>query len=379
MSGLEAYRKLFPVTGRSTFLNHAAVSASSLRVREAVETFLEQLTESGLTHYGDWMKGIADARSRFAMLIHAQPGEIAFTGNTSDGLSAVACGLDWKPGDAVLVPMPDFPSNVYPWMNLERLGVKVCFYDKKMGRFGVKEIEEALRPGVRLLAVSSVDYVAGFRCDLEAIGAFCHRKGILFCVDAIQSLGAFDLDVARCGIHFLATGGHKWLMGLMGAGALYISGEVNDLVHPARVGWRSVIDENNFSELGFSLKPDALRFETGTANVAGILGLGAAVGLLLEVGVEAVSRSILALTTRLMDGLRARKLEIVSPLEEKQRSGILSFVPKGSPEKLFQFLNVRNISVSQRGEYIRVAPHFYNNAQDIDALLGALDEFSALG
>ncbi|HOI94310.1 MAG TPA: aminotransferase class V-fold PLP-dependent enzyme [Syntrophobacter fumaroxidans] len=379
MKSTKRYRAFFPVTDRYAFLNHAAVSASSLRVRAAVESFLDALVESGPVRYGEWMEGVAEARRRFGRLINAEPGEIAFTGNTSDGLSIVAEGLDWKPGDAVLVPMPDFPANVYPWLNLERLGVEMRFYRKNLGRFGPAELEEAFRPGVRLLAVSSVDYSTGFRCDLEAVGEFCREKGILFCVDAIQSLGAFALDVRKCGIHFLAAGAHKWLLGLMGSGALFISRDADEMVRPRRVGWRSVVDENNFETLSLSLKKDALRFETGTGNVAGILGLGAALGLLLEVGVDTVSESILALNDRVLDGLRERSLEVVSPLEKKNRSGIVSFIPPGNPEELFDFFNRRNVCVSHRGRYIRLSPHFYNNAEDIDAFLDALDAYRHAG
>ncbi|UCF56466.1 MAG: aminotransferase class V-fold PLP-dependent enzyme, partial [Deltaproteobacteria bacterium] len=201
------------------------------------------------------MKRIREVRHLFAELIHGDPSEIAFVGNTSEGLSAIAAGLEWKKSDGVLVPKPDFPSNIYPWVNLERQGVRVHFFQRRDGWFGVEEVDKALGPGTRLLSVSSVDFATGFLCDLEALGDFCRRKGLLFCVDAIQSLGLIPIDVKRYGIHFLASGGHKWLLSAMGCGVLFVSRDVDNLVHPERVGWKSVVQEEEFFRLQFDLKP----------------------------------------------------------------------------------------------------------------------------
>ncbi|MFH1487730.1 MAG: aminotransferase class V-fold PLP-dependent enzyme, partial [Pseudomonadota bacterium] len=225
MKDYARYRKEFPITEKITFMNHAAVSPCPKRVVRAVTSFLKSYSENGINDYPDWMKRVEEVRGLFARLLRADPGEIAFAGNTSDGLSTVASGLDWKSGEGVLVPSPEFPANVYPWMNLEGRGVRVRFIEREEGRIGVRHVEKALKPGTRLLALSSVDFATGCRCDLEALGAFCRQKGLLFCVDAIQSLGVIPMDVNKYGIHFLASGGHKWLLATMGCGCLFISNE----------------------------------------------------------------------------------------------------------------------------------------------------------
>ena len=372
LKDLDSYRSQFPITEQYTFLNHAAVSPASLRVVAAVEALFKEFSTCGIRCYPEWMKRVGRTRSLFAELIHAEPDEIAFVGNTSEGLSIVAGGLDWKSGDVVLAPFPDFPANIYPWLNLERLGVKVRFYERHDGRFGPEDVEKVLCPGTKLLTVSSVDFATGFACDLEALGDFCRGKGIFFCVDAIQSLGVIPIDVKKLGIHFLAAGGHKWLLSTMGIGGLYVSGEVSALVHPTRVGWKSVVDEEDFFRVHFELKPGARRFETGTMNIAGIAALGAALELTLEVGVENIARKIFALNDLFSEGLKERSLKVTTSLVQKERSGILTFLPSSDPKALFEHLSRENVMVSLRGEKIRLAPHFYNNGDDVESFFRAV-------
>lgn len=376
MKELSAYREEFPITGNYVFFNNAAVSSPPSRVSRAVSELFNDYSHYGLMRYPRWMKQVEKTRSLFANLINADPYEVCFMGNTSEGLSAVASGISWMHGDRVLVPIPDFPSNVYPWTNLERQGVEIDYFQKTNGRFTPAEIESAIKPRTRLITISSTDFATGFRCDLEGIGEVCRKKGVLLCVDAIQSLGAVPLDVQRCGIHFLASGGHKWLLAAMGIGALYISKEANDLVHPSRVGWRSVENEENFYDLELKLKTDARRFESGTLNVPGITALGASLEMLLEIGIERIHERILDLTDKLSSGLAKRNLEIISPLEREGRAGILSFLPgAGNAHDLFRFFLKNNVLVAQRGDAIRLSPHFYNDEADIDRFFAVLDSY----
>ncbi|MBL7225239.1 MAG: aminotransferase class V-fold PLP-dependent enzyme [Desulfobacteraceae bacterium] len=375
LEDFDRYRSEFPITENHTFMNHAAVSSPPLRVIESVESLLREFSYCGIECYPKWLKRIAEVRELFAKLIKAHDHEIAFVGNTSEGLSTVAAGLGWKEGDVVLVPTPEFPANIYPWMNLERQGVSLQFIQRKEGRFGVREIERALKPRTRLLSVSSVDFSTGFRCDLEAIGDFCKRKGMLFCVDAIQSLGVIPMDVKKYGIHFMAAGSHKWLLSTMGCGTLFISNEVNDIVHPDQVGWKSVVDEEEFFRPRFDLKPDALRFESGTMNVAGIYALGAALDLLQELGIEKIYRNVVNINDLLFQGLMDRNVRIMTPMGQEERSGILSFIPSSDPNALFRFLNHKNITVALRNNMIRLSPHFYNNGDDVRIFFEALDGF----
>jgi selenocysteine lyase/cysteine desulfurase len=250
--------------------------------------------------------------------------------------------------------------------------VEICFLHKTDGRFYVSDIEAALRPGTRLVAVSSTDFTTGFRCDLEEIGEFCRQKDILLCVDAIQSLGAIPVDVKRCGVHFLACGGHKWLLSTMGIGALYISSEANDLLHPTKVGWRSVENEEDFYNLELKLKSDARRFEPGTLNLAGITALGTALEMLLEIGLERIFARISDLNGMISPELEKRGLKVISSMEPRHRSGILSFVPDDAG-KLFRHLFKRKVFAAQRGDAVRLSPHFYSDESDIERLFQALD------
>ena len=371
----DTYRSEFPITKRCAFMNHAAISPLSMGVVNAVESLFREFSEYGSEYYPRWAKRIEEVRRLFAALVHADPDEIAFVTNTSEGLSAVAAGMDWKEGDGVLIARPDFPTNIYPWINLERKGVRVHYFERNRGRFSIKEVDKALSPGTRLLSVSSVDFATGFLCNLEALGEFCHRKGLLFCVDAIQSLGLIPIDVKKYGIHFLASGGHKWLLSAMGCGCLFVSKDVDHLVHPVQVGWKSVVQEEEFFQIQFDLKPDALRFEPGTMNVAGIYALGAALELLMEVEVEKAYAHVMVLNDLLYEGLKERKVQIVTPMGTDERSGILSFTPPSDPKSLHVFLSKEMIRVSLRSQMIRLSPHFYNNKDDIDRFFQVLDRY----
>lgn len=227
-----------------------------------------------------------------------------------------------------------------------------------------------------MVVVSSVDFLTGFYCDLESIGDFCKQNGLLFCVDAIQSLGVVPLDVKRSGIHFLAAGGQKWLLGPMGCGGLFVDREVVGLLDPVVVGWRSVTREEDFFDIHFELKPGAARFEPGTPNVVGIYALGAAIKLLLEVGIGAIHERVTELVGLLAEGLRERDLQIATPLNPRERAGIITFLPKGDPKALISHFMKNGVVVSERNNLIRVSPHFYNNEEDLDRFFSVLDSFS---
>lgn len=374
MKNLSEYRSEFPITNEYAFFNNAATSAPPLRVAKAVSDLMLQFSNEASLPYPQWMKTVDRTRSLFAQLINAEPSEICFTTNTSEALSLVAGGIAWKPGDKIIVPVPDFPSNVYPWLNLERQGVEICFLHKNQGRFGLPDILALLRPGIRLITVSSTDFATGFRCDLEELGDFCRQKGILLCVDAIQSLGAIPLDVKSCGAHFLAAGGHKWLLAAMGIGALYISKEANDLVHPIRVGWRSVENEEDFYNLELKFKADARRFEPGTLNLAGITALGTSLEMLIEIGIARIFERISALIDIISSELEKRNFNVISSMDHIHRSGILSFVPDDAG-RLFRHLFKRKVLAAQRGKAVRLSPHFYNDESDIERLFEAVDSY----
>ena len=225
---IETIRREFPVVEKHLFFDHARVAPLPRRVREAIEAFVKDATEEGTANYPEWTKEVERTRSSFAKLIGAGDDEVAFIKNTSEGISIVANGIDWKEGDNVVIPDIEFPANVYPWMNLKSRGVEVRFAKSVRGRVPFEQIRMQVSDRTRVISVSSVEANSGFRNDLAALGEFCKEKDILFCVDAIQSLGVLPMDVKQYQIDFLAADGHKWLLSLEGLGGFYISKEALD-------------------------------------------------------------------------------------------------------------------------------------------------------
>jgi selenocysteine lyase/cysteine desulfurase len=263
---------------------------------------------------------------------------------------------------------------VYPWWSLSEQGVATRMLRGRAGRLPLEDVEEALRGSrVRLLALSSVEFGSGARNDLEALGRLCQERGVLFCVDAIQSLGYLPLDPGAWGIDFLAADGHKWLLSVEGCGLFYCARRMLDRLRPRIVGWRSVKDNRDFDRYQTELQPGAGRFEEGTPNTPGIFALGAAIDLLLELGIEAVGARVLALTDRLVEGLRARGARVLSPRGPGEASGIVSFtLGDEPPARTAARLRERRVFTIVRRGGVRASPHFYNDQGEIDALLEAL-------
>jgi cysteine desulfurase/selenocysteine lyase len=371
----ERTRSLFPVTQEVAYFNNAGVGPISSRVDEAIRRYAGEATRLGAFNYPRFFDAeIERVRARAALLLNASADEVAFVKNTTEGLGIVASGLDWQRGDEVLTCDLEYPSNVYPWWSLRERGIETLMLRSREGRLPFAAFEEALQsPRVRLLALSSVEFGSGARNDLEALGGLCRERGVLFCVDAIQSVGCFPIDVEKCGIDFLAADGHKWLLSVEGCGIFFCSKRVLDLVTPRIVGWRSVQDNRDFDTYHMDLQPSAGRFEEGTTNTPGIFALGAAIDLLLELDVSAIGERVLALTDRLVDGLRARGAEISSPREPGEASGIVSFaIPGQSPADTVRRLRAEQIFVVERRGGVRASPHFYNSEDEIDRLLAAL-------
>jgi selenocysteine lyase/cysteine desulfurase len=367
-------RSFFPVTAELVYLNHAGVAPVSTRVEEALQRYLGEITRRGAFDYQRVTDGeIERVRGRAATLLGADPGEIAFVKNTTEGLGLVAAGLDWRRGDQVVTCDLEYPSNVYPWWGLADRGVETVLLPGEAGRLPLERVAEALAsPRARLLALSSVQFGSGVRHDLEALGRLCQERGVLFCVDAIQSVGCLPLDVERCRIDFLAADGHKWLLSFEGCGLFYCARRVLDLLRPWVVGWRSVVDNRDFDSYRTELQPNAGRFEEGTPNSAGIVALGAAIDLLLELGIDAIARRVLELTDRLVEGLAERGADLLSP-RGSEASGIVSFrLPDEPVPRTVARLRAQRIFVVARRGGVRASPHFYNDEGEIDRLIAAL-------
>jgi selenocysteine lyase/cysteine desulfurase len=368
-------RSFFPVTREFAYLNHAGVAPISTRVEEALMRYAAEATRRGALDYERFYQAeVERVRGRAALLLGARSDEIAFVKNTTEGLGIVANGLAWNRGDQVVICDLEYPSNVYPWWSLSSRGVETVMLRARDGALPLEMVDEALRaPRARLLSISSVEFGSGARNNLEALGRLCRERGVLFCVDAIQSLGCFPIDVERCGIDFLSADGHKWLLSVEGCGVFFCSRRVLELLTPRLVGWRSVTDNMDFDTYHMDLQPGAGRFEEGTPNSAGIFGLGAAIDLLLEVGVEAIGERVLKLTEDLVRGLAERGARVLSPRADGLASGIVSFtVPGEPPERTARRLIEKRVFVVARRGGVRASPHFYNSEDEIDQLLAGL-------
>jgi selenocysteine lyase/cysteine desulfurase len=370
---LSAYLDEFPVRDRFIYLNHAATGPLPRRSAEAMQRMATDQMESGGFHWTGWLEAIAGLRQAAARLIGASPAEIAVTKNTSEGLGFVANGLDWRAGDVVVAVKGEFPANYFPWSRLAGRGVKLRWLELRDGCIDLDELDRAC-DGARLLAVSFVQYLSGFRLNLDAAGEICRRRGCLFIVDAVQGLGPFAVDVKGSGIHALSASGHKWLLGPEGCAFFYIDQELMPQVEPVEFGWTNVRGFPKYSTAE-DLRPDAGRYECGTLNTIGCYGLRASMELFLEAGVEAISERVLDLTDRVADHVANGGFQLAAPRSRSTGSGIVSFRKEGmDAEATRQRLAANHVSVSARKGYVRAAPHFYNTETEIDRFLALLED-----
>jgi selenocysteine lyase/cysteine desulfurase len=307
-------------------------------------------------------------------LINADETEIAFLKNTSEGLSLVAEGYPWRPGDSVVMFGGEFPANVYPWLHLESRGVTVrTVAPVERGRIRLEDIAAAIDDTTRLLSLSHVQYASGFRSDVAAVGRLCRERGVLFCLDAIQGLGVFPVDVQAMHVDFLAADGHKWLVSPEGAAIFYCRQEHVETLRPTSIGWKSVVNHGDFAHIDFRLQRGATRFECGTMNVPGIVGLGASLQLFTEVGVETIRDRVREITDYLVQRLPEVGARVYGLRGADEWSGIVSFeLPGQDPKAVKQRCLERKVVISYRDGRLRASPHFYNNREDIDALIDAL-------
>src|SRR5579872_1381010 len=326
MKPLMDYRAEFPVAENLIYLNHAAVAPLSRPAAEAMKWFAHDSWQYGSLHYDQWEAAYAGLRRSAARLVNGSPEEIAIMKNTSEGIGVVALGLDWKPGDTIVAFKEEFPSNQYPWRRLESRGVRIKWLSESDP---LDKIDDAAK-GARLLAISFVQFVSGYRANLQAIGKICRDRGAIFFVDAIQGLGAFPLDVRAMHIDALAADGHKWMCGPEGCAVLYISGELQDRVEPVEVGWMNVASAGgDYGSRDMTLRSDAGRYECGSLNTVGCYGLRASIDMLLEAGVERVGAAVQALGDRLDACLRERGYETACVRTPQTGAGIVSFRKAG--------------------------------------------------
>lgn len=368
-------RALFPHLEKGhVYLNHAAISPLSNRVKVAMENFIANRNSGSIDNFEEWMTLTEKTRELIARLIHANTADrISFMGNTSDAISAVAEGLDWKDGDEIILNTMEFPSNIQPFRILERKGVRLIYLQPdENGMITAEIINDAINPKTKMVSISAVQYLNGFRADLESIGKVCSEKNVYFIVDGIQALGAVPIDVQKYNIDALASGGHKWLMSPMGIGFLYLSEKMAQNLTPAKTGWLSVEVPWELSNFEQSWQPTSRHLETGTFNMIGLTGLHASLSLLLEIGIETISKEILKLTNYLYSNVSQKdRVEIMTPKSDDSRAGIFTFslMNDEKPENILKKLNKNQITISSREGYLRIAPHYYNTEKEIDYVL----------
>jgi len=367
-------RKLFPITKSHTYLDHSAVSPVSLKAVEAANIFYEQAASHGAFVYEKWMEAIEEVRKKFSVMIGSDPNEIAFVRNTSHGISLVASGISWNEGDSIIIYKKEFPSNLYPWINLESLGVRIKYIEPENREITLNDIIRLADETTRLISVSTVQFTTGFRIDLEPIGKFCRENNIMFFVDSIQSLGIIPIDVKKCKIDFMAADGHKWLLAPEGTGVFYCNKEVIDKVSPSLIGWKTVVNEYEYEKVDFSIKPDALKFEEGSLSVSGILALGGSAELLLDQGIENIRDEIQRLGGLIIENVKERGFELITPEDKNKRGGAICFSGPFDPSALRKDLCEKNIMVNVRGGGLRVSPHFYNTEEEISTLFTQIDK-----
>lgn len=371
----EQIRDLFPVTRTLNYLNHAAVSPPPSTTIAAVESQLRDVSANGSLNYREWVDTKERARRLLADMMHVRSEQVAFMRNTSDALSSVANGLRWQADDNLVTFSKEFPSNMYPWLRIrDTLGVEVRICEERNGRIDLDELTGLIDGRTRLVAISHVQYVSGFRTDLERLGRAVRQHDALLVVDVIQSLGVIPIDADGELIDVAAAAGHKWLLTPEGIGLLYLSDRARARIEPTLVGWISVPNPEDYNNFSQGWNAGTLPWESGTAPSALFYGLETSLKLLAETGVDRIAKYLEDLTDHLCDRLANSTYEVVSSRVTGEKSQVVCIRSKEgrSPMSLYGHLKNRNIITAPRGDRLRISPHLYNTPKEIDALVDSL-------
>jgi cysteine desulfurase / selenocysteine lyase len=374
----EARKKAFPITQNKIFMAHAAVTALPRVVADAIVQFTEK-SASNFEDFAEILKMLQQTRASAARLIGSSPDEVALIGPTSLGLSLFANGIDWQMDDEVICYLDDYPANVYPWLNLRSRGVTVRLLEPPApGVITPELVAKAVTPKTRLVALASCNFLSGYRIDINAIGRFLREREILFSLDAIQTLGAFPTTVEY--VDFLSADAHKWMLGPLAIGIVYVRRECFDLCRPTLLGSWNVKAPGFVAQEEIEFQPTAQRYEPGAMNTIGIAGMKAGIDLLLEIGIERIAQRILSIRERLVNGLKQLGFEIVGQSTGPSASGIVTFShPQENLPALFEQLRRADIVCSLRqdrqgGHYLRFSPHFYNTEAEVDRILDVVEK-----
>ncbi len=368
-------RNKFPYLDNGTiYFNHAATGPFSSLVVNRLSNLLKEKSEDRIDDYVSFVKVVEESKILLAELINCNVDRTAFVDNTSNGINILAQSIDWKKGDRILLNDIEFPANVYPFLNLKRLGVEVDFVKSNSGIVTADQIINSIKPETRLVSVSFVQFLSGYKVDLEKIGKYCKANNIIFCVDGIQGIGAMRIDVKKCDIDFLSCGTQKWLLGMQGLAFIYIDEEFQKKMIPSNVGWLSVENAWNLLDYKLDLKTSANVFQGGTLNAFGIYAFNTSLKLFKDFGFDNIDSEVLSNTKYFIDKLNNIGLNcVLSKCSSTELAGIITIKPK-NPEKVFEELEKRKIICSLREGFIRFAPHFYNTHHEIDKVVEELQK-----
>jgi selenocysteine lyase/cysteine desulfurase len=368
----------FPLDPAITYLNHAAVAPWPRRTADAVSRFADENLHRGATDYPRWMEAEAGLREQLRWLINAPSvDDIALLKNTSEGLSVLAHGLDWRAGDNVVIPAQEFPSNRIVWESLARFGVEVRAVDVDAAGDPESALMERVDARTRLMSVSAVQYARGLRMRLEPLGAFCRERGILFCVDAIQQLGALPFDAQQVHADCVVADGHKWMLGPEGLALFYTTPALRERLTLHQFGWHMVEQVGDFDRRDWVPAGSARRFECGSPNTVGVYALSASLSLLQETGLHEISLNIVKNTQYLIDKIiELDELELLTVNSPERLSGIVTFRRRDvDAAALYRYLMDTGVICAHRGGGIRFSPHFYQGRDELDRGLDAVRNY----
>jgi selenocysteine lyase/cysteine desulfurase len=369
-------RREFPLDDDIIYLNHAAVAPWPKRTSDTIKKFAEENTYSGAKNYVTWLDRESILRKQLKWLINApSTDDIALLKNTSEAISIVACGLNWRDGENVVSTDEEFPSNRIPWQAQRKSGVEFREINILHSIEPELDLINACDDKTRVLTVSSVQYGSGIRLDLQRLGNFCTTNNILFCVDAIQSLGVYPLDVQAIQADFVMADSHKWMLGPEGIALFYCKSESRNQLELRQFGWHMIQNAGDYDTKEWQPADNARRFECGSPNMLGIHALSASLSLFEEIGLEPIYRNILENTSYLIDQLNGfTGIEILTPRAEKRRAGIVTFkISNQNMHELHANLLKNNVICACRSGGIRFSPHFYTAKINLDVALDIID------
>jgi selenocysteine lyase/cysteine desulfurase len=371
----EQIRSLFPATKKYVYLNSAAVSPMPTVSVEAVLKQLRDVSENGTVNMQDWLDTKKRCRNTVAEMLKVKPETVAFMRNTSDGFATVANGLDWAEGDNIVTFSREFPSNFYPWRRIRDVyGVELRTVEERDGRIDLDEFINLIDSNTKLVSISAVQFNSGFQADLERIGKAARQVDALFAVDIIQAFGVIPFDLDAQFVDVACGASHKWLFSPEGCGIIYLSERARNRIEPTQVGWISVETPWDFDDYEQNWKPNALAWESGTGPSSLFYGMEQSLKILNELGAENIQNYLEELTDELCELLLSKNYQVISSRQKGEKSQIVSLMPKDgqTSQEVAADLQAKNIIISPRGERLRIAPHIFNNREDIQKLIAEM-------